>query len=73
MFTKYIGVGKQQVVTFKKKNSRWISIIKNYPGIFASERELGLLDPHDDEEDEKEVALAPPKAWLFYNSYTQLS
>jgi len=61
VLTEYIGLGKHQIAAFKKKNSRWVSIIKNYPGIFVSERELGLLDPNEDEGDEKEAA-PPPKA-----------
>ena len=59
----YIGLGKHQVTAFKKKNRRWISIIKNYPGIFVREQELGLLDPNEEEKEEaREVVLAPPKA-----------
>ena len=50
VLTEYLGLDKHQLAAFKKKNSRWISIIRNYPGIFVSERELGLLGPEDGEE-----------------------
>ena len=59
VLTVYIGLDKHQIATFrKKKSSRWISIIKNYPGIFVSERELGLLDR---EEEEAEGPAEAPK------------
>ena len=44
----YIGLGKNQIAEFKKKNSRWIAIIKNFPGNFIAEHCLGLLDMQDD-------------------------
>ena len=28
----YLGLGKHQIASFKRKNSRWVSVIKNYPG-----------------------------------------
>ena len=44
----YIGLDKNQISEFKRKNSRWTAVIKNYPGIWVSERQLGLLDMEDD-------------------------
>ncbi len=44
VLAEYIGLSKNQIMDFKKKNSRWIAVIKNYPGIWVSERQLGLLD-----------------------------
>ncbi len=44
----YIGLDKNQISEFKRKNSRWIAIILNFPGIFIAEHCLGLLDMQDD-------------------------
>ena len=43
VLTEYIGLDKKQISEFKKLNSRWVAILKNYPGIFVSEHKLGLL------------------------------
>ena len=48
MLVEYIGLGRRQTTAFKTKNSRWVSIVKNYPGIYASEQEMGLLDQDDE-------------------------
>ena len=58
VLTEYIGLDEHQIAAFKKKNRRWASIIKTYPGIFVSERELGLLGP---EEEEVEAPAEAPK------------
>ena len=52
VLTEYLGLDKRQISAFKKMHSRWVCIIKNYPGIFVSEREIGLLDPNDDDDEE---------------------
>ena len=52
VLTEYLGLDKKQIAAFKKKHSRWISIIKNYPGIYVCESEMGLLDPNDEEDDQ---------------------
>ena len=50
VLTEYLGLDKHQIASFKRKNSRWVSVIKNYPGIYVSEREMGLLDQDSDAE-----------------------
>ena len=35
---------------FKRLNSRWVLIRKNFPMSWASEREIGLLNDDSDEE-----------------------
>jgi len=43
MLSEYLGLDKKQISEFKKFNSRWVAIIKNYPGIYVSEHKMGLL------------------------------
>lgn len=43
----YLGLDKKQISEFKKLNSRWICIKKNFPGIWISEHSLGLLNMED--------------------------
>ena len=50
VLTEYLGLDKHQIASFKRKNSRWVSVIKNYPGIYVSEREMGLLDQDSDDD-----------------------
>ena len=45
--SEYVGLDKKQISEFKKLNSRWVAILKNYPGIFVSEHKLGLLQLED--------------------------
>ena len=61
VLTEYLGLDKHQISAFKKMHSRWVCIIKNYPGIFVSEREIGLLDPNDDDEEPKKEKKRGPK------------
>ena len=66
MLTEYIGLDKHQIAAVKKKNRRWVSIIKNYPGIFVSERELGLLDPNEEEEAEAKGGRTAAQGLAFF-------
>jgi len=43
VLSEYLGPDKKQISEFKKINSRWIAIIKKYPGIYVSEHKMGLL------------------------------
>ena len=48
-----MGLDKKQIAYLKKKqNSRWATIFKNYPQVYMVERELGLLNVLDDDEQE---------------------
>jgi hypothetical protein len=47
VLSEYIGLDKKQISEFKKLNTRWAAILKNYPGIFVSEHKLGLLQLED--------------------------
>ena len=47
VLSEYIGLDKKQISEFKKFNSRWICILKNFPGIYLSEHRLGLLQLED--------------------------
>ena len=48
----YIGLDKKQVSYFKRQNSRFCCIFKNYPMAYMLEREVGLLNTLDDDDDE---------------------
>ncbi len=48
VLTEHLGLSKSQILDFKKKNSRWIAVLKSFPGIWVAERQLGLLDMEDD-------------------------
>ena len=44
----YLGLDKKQIKDFKKQNSRWISISKNFPGVWLAEHSVGMLNMDDD-------------------------
>ena len=52
MLEEYVGLDKEQIAHMKKQNSRWATIFKNYPQVYMVERELGLLNVLDDDEQE---------------------
>ena len=43
VLSEYLGLDKKQISEFKKFNTRWVAILKNYPGIYVTEHKLGLL------------------------------
>jgi len=45
----YLGLDKKQVAYFRRQNSRWCCIYKNYPQIYMLEHEIGLLNNLDDD------------------------
>ena len=49
VLTEYIGLDKKHIAMFKKMNSRFIAIIKNYPGVFIAEHAVGLLHPEEND------------------------
>ena len=47
-----MGLDKKQIAYLKKQNSRWATIFKNYPQVYTVEREMGLLNVLNDDEQE---------------------
>ena len=47
LLKEYLGLTKKTITYFKNSKSRWISIVKNYPMLFITETEVGLLDSID--------------------------
>ena len=46
----YIGLDKKNVTYFRKQNSRFCCIYKNYPMSYMLEREVGVLGSLDDDD-----------------------
>ena len=49
LLTDYLGLDKKQVGYFRRQNSRWGCIYKNYPQMHMLEHEIGLLNNLDDD------------------------
>ena len=49
--TEYVGVDKKMITYFKKQNTRAVTIFKNYPMCYLCEREVGLLNAAEDDDD----------------------
>ena len=47
VLTEYLDVDEQKIKYFKRLNTRWIVIRKNYPQCWASQHEAGLLNVED--------------------------
>ena len=47
VLTEYLDVDEQKIKYFKRLNTRWIVIRKNYPQCWASQHEVGLLNAED--------------------------
>jgi hypothetical protein len=47
LLTNYLGLGRKQVAFFRRQNSRWCCIYKNYPQMYMLEHEIGLLNNLD--------------------------
>ena len=43
----YVGVDKKQITKFKRMNTRVVTIIKNYPQVYMTQNEIGLLNDED--------------------------
>ena len=52
MLEECVGLDMKQIAYLKKQSSRWATIFKNYPQVYMVERELGLLNVLDDDEQE---------------------
>ena len=48
----YLGLDKYQIKKVKKLRSRWVSVLKTYPQVIVSEREIYTINHDDDEESE---------------------
>ena len=44
----YLGLDRKHVGYFRRQNSKWSCIYKNYPQIYMLEHEIGLLNNLDD-------------------------
>ena len=49
--TEYVGVDKNMITYFKRRNTRAVTIFKNYPMCYLCEREVGLLNAAEDDDD----------------------
>ena len=49
LMTEYVGVDRKMIAHFKRANTRWCCIFKNYPQIYMLEHEIGLLNELDDD------------------------
>ena len=49
LLTDCLGLEEKQVANFRRQNSRWRCIYKNYPQIHMLEHEIGLLNNLDDD------------------------
>ena len=49
--TEYVGVDKKMITYCKKQNTRAVTIFKNYPMCYLCEREVGLLNAAEDDDD----------------------
>ena len=56
-----MGLDRKQIKYMKKQNSRWCTIFKNYPQCYVVEREIGLLNIHDDSSEDEKLAKAKRK------------
>ena len=43
----YVGVDKKAIIRFKRMNTRWVCIHKNYPQVYMTQHEVGLLNDDD--------------------------
>ena len=43
----YVGVDKKQITKFKRMNTRAVTIYKNYPQVYMTQHEIGLLNDED--------------------------
>jgi hypothetical protein len=58
MLEEYVGLDKKQIAYVKRQNSRACTIFKNYPQCYLLEREIGLLNLHDDDSEDEQLAKA---------------
>jgi hypothetical protein len=49
--TEYVGVDKRMITYFKKQHTRAVTIFKNYPMCYLCEREVGLLNATEDDDE----------------------
>ena len=49
LLEEYVGLDRKQISYMKKQNSRWCTVFKNFLQCYMVEREIGLLNIHDDD------------------------
>ena len=49
--TEYVGVDRKMVTYCKRQNTRAVTIFKSYPMCYVCEREVGLLNAAEDDDD----------------------
>lgn len=54
----YLGLDKYQIKKVKKLKSRWVSVLKTYPQVIVSEREIYTIN-HDEDDSDSET---PPSS-----------
>jgi hypothetical protein len=42
-----VGVDKKAITRFKRMNTRAVTIFKNYPQVYMTQHEIGLLNDED--------------------------
>ena len=47
----YLGLDKNTIIYIKKQHTRWCCIFKHYPQVYLLEREVGLLNELNPDED----------------------
>ena len=47
--TEYVGIDKKMISKLKRQQSRWVCLYKNYPMVYLTERQIGLVNAIDDD------------------------
>ena len=61
LLEEYVGLDKKQITYMKKQNSRWCTVFKNYPQCYMVEREVVLLNIHEDSSEDERLVKAKRK------------
>ena len=56
-----VGLDKKQIGYMKKQNSRWCTVFKNSPQCYMVERQIRLLNIHDDSSEDEKLVKAKRK------------
>ena len=46
----YLDIDEKQIKEFKRINTRWVAISKNYPMCYATQHQIGILNQDTDDE-----------------------
>ena len=61
LLQEYLDIDKKMIKYFKKCNSRWCCIFKNFPQAYMLEHEIGMMHATTDSSDEEPPSQAPTK------------